>query len=275
MSNNFRSLRRRFDGLYGYSLLYTLFLYAPLMFMVIFSFNDSIYVAFPLQGFTLKHFVAMAQEEALIAALLNSLKVAASVAVISTVFGTLAAMALTRFNLKGRSSVIAFIMIPFVIPGIILGISLLILINQLGIQLSLFTVGAGHTLIAIPFSMMVMISRMEGFDKSLEEASLDLGENAWTTYWRVTFPLVMPGTIASLLLTFTLSFDEFIIAFFLGGNESTLPLFIWSQLRLSQKLPNVLALGTCIMVLSALLIVVAEWFRNSSVTGNQKNGDLG
>jgi spermidine/putrescine transport system permease protein len=257
--------KRRFDVLYGYGLFYLIFLYAPLLFLVIFSFNDGIYVAFPLKGFTLEWYRRMMADETLRFALMNSLQVGAAVAVVSTIFGTLAAKALTRYRLKGSGPVVAFIMIPFVIPGIILGIALLVLINQLGIAPSLLTVGLGHTLIAIPFSMLVMISRMEGFDKSLEEASLDLGESAWSTYWRITFPLALPGTIASLLLTFTLSFDEFIIAFFLQGSEPTLPLFIWSQLRLSQKLPNVLALGACIIIVSTIVVALAEWIRRRNV----------
>ena len=132
----------------------------------------------------------------------------------------------------------------------------------------------GHILIAIPFSMLVMISRMEGFEKALEEASMDLGESAWMTYWRVTFPLALPGTVASLLLTFTLSFDEFIIAFFLGGNDATLPLFIWSQLRFPQKLPNVLALGSCILLISTFLVALAEWLRRSNLKAGQ-HGKIG
>lgn len=258
-------LKTRLDVLHGYGILYVVFLYAPLLFLVIFSFNDSIYVAFPLKGFTLEWYRAMMQEEALKRALVNSLEVGCAVAVISTILGTLAAKALTRYRLKGSGPVVAFIMIPFVIPGIILGISLLILINRMGIEPSLVTVGLGHILIATPFAMLVMISRMEGFDKSLEEASLDLGESAWSTYCRITFPLALPGTIASLLLTFTLSFDEFIIAFFLQGNEPTLPLFIWSQLRLSQKLPNVLALGACIIIVSTILVVLAELARRRNI----------
>ena len=104
--------------------------------------------------------------------------------------------------------------------------------------------------------MLVMISRLEGFEKHLEEASLDLGENGWTTFWRVTFPLAYPGIVASLLLTFTWSFDEFVIAFFLAGKDPTLPIYIWSQLRFPKKLPNVLALGACILLASGLLIVL-------------------
>ena len=96
--------------------------------------------------------------------------------------------------------------------------------------------------------MLVLISRLEGFDKSLEEASLDLGENAWMTFWRVTFPLAWPGIVSSLLLCFIASFDEFVLAFFLSGNEATLPVFIWSQLRFPARLPGVLALGSCILL---------------------------
>jgi spermidine/putrescine transport system permease protein len=109
--------------------------------------------------------------------------------------------------------------------------------------------------------MLVMISRLEGFDKNLEEASLDLGEGAWMTFWRVTFPLAIPGIIASLLLSFTISFDEFILAFFLAGTDVTLPVYIWSQLRFPAKLPSVLALGACILVASFVVVSFAEWFR--------------
>ena len=180
---------------------------------------------------------------------------------ISTVLGTLAARAVTRYRLMGRGAIIGFVLVPFVIPGIILGISLLILATSFGVPLSLVTIGAGHVLITVPFSMLVMISRLEGFEKHLEEASLDLGENGWTTFWRVTFPLAYPGIVASLLLTFTWSFDEFVIAFFLAGKDPTLPIYIWSQLRFPKKLPNVLALGACILLASGLLIVFAEWIR--------------
>jgi len=255
---------RRFDGLAAYGLGYLAFLYLPLLFIVLFSFNDSIYVAFPLKGLTFNWYAEMWRQEALVDSLGNSIKVAAAVAVVSTILGTLAAKAVTRYRLKGRGPVVAFIMVPFVIPGIILGISLLVLVSHLGLELSLLTIGLGHVLIAVPFSMLVLISRMEGFDRSLEEASLDLGEGPWATFWRVTFPLALPGIVASLLLTFTLSFDEFIIAFFLSGTEATLPLFIWSQLRFPNNLPNVLAMGSCILLVSTFLVALAEWIRRGS-----------
>ncbi len=266
---------RKFDSLLAYAIIYLAFLYVPVLFLPLFSFNDSIYVAFPIKGLTVKHYAAMAAQQPLIDALLNSLKVGAIVAITSTILGTLAAKAITRYKLRGGGAVVGFIMFPFVIPGIILGISLLVLANAIGVPLSLFTIGIAHILIATPFAMLVMISRLEGFDRHLEEASLDLGESAWMTFWRVTFPLALPGFIACLLLTFTESFDEFILAFFLAGNEPTLPIYIWSQLRFPAKLPNVLALGACILAVSFFVIAFAEWVRRRGVQPGEKSKVLG
>jgi spermidine/putrescine transport system permease protein len=253
---------RRFDSLFIYAMVYLTFLYGPVFFLPLFSFNDSLYVAFPLKGFTLEWYRAMANQTELVNSLLNSLKVAAIVSVISTILGTLAAKGVTRYRITGHGAIVGFIMIPLVIPLIILGISLLVLINTIGLPLSLYTIGISHVLITVPFAMMVMISRLEGFDKHLEETSWDLGESNWVTFWRVTFPLVLPGIVASLLLCFTWSFDEFILAFFLGGKEPTLPLYIWSQLRFPKKLPNVLALGTCLLLASGIMIIIASKIRN-------------
>jgi len=138
-------------------------------------------------------------------------------------------------------------------------------LNRAGIELSLFTIALGHVVICVPFSMLVMMSRLEGFDKGLEEAAQDLGETPWMTFWRVTFPLAMPGIVASLLLCFTISFDEFLLAFFLAGDQATLPVYIWSQLRFPNKLPSVLALGSCILVASAVIVILAELVRRLGV----------
>jgi spermidine/putrescine transport system permease protein len=235
-----------------------------------FSFNDSIYIAFPLKSFTTKWYVEMVNNPSLMAALKNSLKVGIAVAIISTALGLLAAKAVTRYRLPGKGPVVGMVMVPLVVPSIILGIALLVVLRKVfSVDLSLWTIGAGHVLICTPFAMLVLMSRLEGFDKSLEEASLDLGESAWSTFWRVTFPLALPGIVSSLLLTFTESLDEFVIAFFLAGNESTLPLFIWSQLRFPNKLPGVLALGSCILVLSFVIVVLAEMVRRRGVQSSK------
>jgi len=252
----------RLDGLGVYAIFFVVLLYGPVLLLPLFSFNDSIYIAFPLKTLTTKWYAEMANNPALMAALRNSLKVGVSVALISTALGLLAAMAVARYRLPGKGPIVGMIMIPLVVPSIILGVALLVVLRKVfDLPLSLWTIGAGHVLICTPFAMLVLISRLEGFDKSLEEASRDLGEGAWGTFRRVTLPLALPGVVSSLLLTFTESLDEFVIAFFLAGNESTLPLFIWSQLRFPNKLPGVLALGSCILVLSFVVVILAEVFR--------------
>jgi spermidine/putrescine transport system permease protein len=253
-----------------YAIFIVALLYGPVLLLPMFSFNDSIYIAFPLKGFTTKWYQEMATNSALLAALMNSLKVGIGVAIVSTVLGLTAAKAVIRHRLPGKTQIVGMIMLPLLLPSLFLGIALLIILRKVfSVDLSLWTIGAGHVLICMPFSMLILIARLEGFDKSLEEASLDLGENAWGTFWHVTFPLALPGVISSLLLSFTTSLDEFVIAFFLGGNDTTLPLFIWSQLRFPAKLPGVLALGSCILVLSIVIVVLAEVVRRRGVQSSK------
>jgi spermidine/putrescine transport system permease protein len=153
-----------------------------------------------------------------------------------------------------------------VVPVIILAIALLIILRQfLDLPLSLWSVGAGHVLLCVPFAMLVLMARLEGFDKALEEASADLGESRWMTFWRVTFPLALPGIVSSLLMCFTISFDEFVMAFFLSSTDQTLPVYLYSQLRFPQRLPGTLALGSSILVLSALVVVFSEILRRRGV----------
>jgi spermidine/putrescine transport system permease protein len=249
-------------GLFAYALLYLAFLYGPVLFLPIFSFNNSIFIAFPFQGFTTRWYGEMLADEAMHRALLNSLKVGAVVAVASTVLGLLAARALTRYRVPGASAVLGFASLPLFIPEIVLGIALVLLLDRLDIPLSLVSVAFGHLLVCLPFAITVLISRLEGFDRSLEEASRDLGDTALQSFFRVTLPLALPGIVASLLLTFLVSFDEFLIAFFLAGNDATLPLYIWGQLRFPFRLPAVLALGAAILVVTTGLVVLAEWVRN-------------
>ncbi len=149
-------------------------------------------------------------------------------------------------------------MLPLVLPEIIIAVALLVMLNQLGMPLSLWTVVGGHVLICTPFAIAILSSAYRGLDRELEEASFDLGESRWGTFRRVTLPLVLPGVISSLLITFTISLDEFIIAFFLTGTDVTLPVYIWSQLRFPAKLPSVMALGTILLAVSVLLLIAAE-----------------
>ncbi len=252
---------RRFGLLFFYVVLYLLFLYIPSMMLPIFSFNDSIQMALPLSGFTLKWYAGIADAPGLVTALGNSFKVAIPVAIISTSLATIAAKTMTRYRLPGQRLATGFILLPMIMPGIILAVGLLVVASAIGLPLSLWTIGIAHVVATLPFSMLVVMARLEGFSKSLEESSLDLGENGWMTFWRITFPLILPGVGAAFLLSFTTSFDEFLYALFLGGNQITLPVFMYTQTRFPDTLPTVLALGSCIFVGSAILLGTAEWMR--------------
>ena len=248
-------------GLTVFAIAYLLFLYVPVLFLPIFSFNDSIFVAFPLQGFTTKWYEQMFADQEMRKALIASLQVGGVVSIVATMLGLLGAKAVTRYRMPGQGAVTGLIMLPLFIPEIILGISLLILVNFINISLSLFTIAIGHVMLCTPFAMAVLTSRLDGFDRSLEEASMDLGETPWMTFCRVTFPLAAPGIISSLLLSFIVSFDEFLLSFFLQGLQPTLPVYIWSQLRFPNKLPSVLSLGALILISSCVLVFFAEWVR--------------
>ncbi len=258
-----------------FAFAYLVFLYLPVLFLPVFSLNDSAFIKFPLEGFTTRWYDEALADHNMIAALVNSLKVGVVSSIAATFLGLLAAKAVTRYRMRGAGAAMSVIMLPLFIPEIVLGISMLILFDAVTIPLSLVTVTIGHIMLTVPFAMAVLIARMDGFDRSLEEASLDLGESAWMTFWRVTFPLVLPGIISSLLLTFIVSFDEFLIAFFLAGTDPTLPVYIWSQLRFPAKLPSVLALGALILVASCFLVVLAEWIRRRGVSDEAKKGAIG
>ncbi len=264
---------KRFDLLTGYGFAFVVFLYGPLLLMALFSFNQGIIASFPLKGFTLKAYADMAGNAALHHALANSLKVGISVSIVATLFGMLGAMAVTRYRLPGSAAIMGSIMLPLVIPVIILGIGLLIVMRKvMDIELSLWTVGASHVLICIPFSMLTLVSRLEGFDKSLDEASADLGEKPLMTFWRVTLPLALPGIVSSLLLCFTVSFDEIVLAVFLSGTEATLPVYLWGSLRFPNQLPGILALGTSILVVSTIIVVTSELLRRRGMQAGDKEG---
>jgi len=280
---------RRFSPLLVYVIFYLMFLYTPSLMLPIFSFNDSIQMALPLKGFTLDWYLQIPTRPGLLEALGNSFRLAIPVAITSTTLATLTAKAVTRYRMPGRGLAVGFILLPMVMPGIILAFGLLVLALAVDVQLSLWTIGVAHVVMTMPFLTLVMMSRLEGLGKSLEESAMDLGENAWMTFWRITFPLILPGIGACLILSFISSFDEFVYALFLGlilpgigaclilsfissfdefvyalflgGNQVTLPVFMWTQVRFPQTLPTILALGSCIFLGSATLILTAEWLR--------------
>ncbi|PSJ56814.1 ABC transporter permease [Kumtagia ephedrae] len=256
----------------AYAILYVIFLYLPVLLLPVFSINASAVPKFPLTGYTLKWYEELPRTQALLDAAWNSLVVGVASAMLATVLGICAARAITRYRFPGRGTAHGLIMAPLVLPEIIVAVSMLLVLLRLGLSLSLFTVVLGHILICIPYSVSVLTAAFEGFDASLEEASADLGETAWGTFRRVTLPMVAPAIISSLLVSFTISLDDFIIAFFLGGTDATLPIYIWGQLRFAAKLPSVLALGTLLLVGSFALLTIAEILRRRAERRTQAPG---
>ncbi len=237
------------------------FFYAPALLLPIFAFNESQVISFPIEGLSFRWFRALLKEQTLHNALVNSLVVALAASFSGTVFGVLTARANSRYDFLGKKSSLSFILIPLFIPELIIGVALLIVLIQLGLSLNLWSIVLGHTLLIMPFSTLIMMSAFNNLDQSIEEASLDLGETSIGTFFRIILPTVLPGLIASFIIGFTISLDEFMIAFFLSGTDTTLPVYIWAQLRFPVKLPSIMALGTLMLLFSLLLLCLSEYFR--------------
>jgi spermidine/putrescine transport system permease protein len=248
-----------------FTLAYLLFLYAPILLLPIFAFNNGKVVAFPLQGFTLQWFGELFADGNLREALKNSLIIALSVSTLSTILGIFAARASVRYKFPGKGPVIGLVMLPLVLPEMIVAMALLVVLLSIGVPLSLFTVILGQVLICTPFAVAILTSAFQSLDRSLEEAALDLGETPASTFRLIILPLVMPGILASFLICFTISFDEFIIANFLGSGDPILSVYIFGQFRFPAKVPSMLALGTMLVCFSIILLGIAEYFRRRGI----------
>ena len=245
----------------AYVLGYIAFLYLPIALIPLFSFNDSIQAAFPLKGFTIAWYETLLGNSALSAALWNSLVVGGAAATGATLTG----ITIAYMDLYGRSrlalAISGIARLPILIPGVIIGIALLILVNLSGIGPSLTGIVLGHILVGLPTTVVIMRGRFAAIPRSMSEAALDLGASDFTVFRRVLLPLSLPAIASAFMLAFLTSFDEFIVAFFLAGTEPTLPLYIWAQLRFPRSLPTVMALGTVILAVSVAIAVLAELLR--------------
>lgn len=258
-----------------YAIAYLIFLYAPIVLLPMFAFNDAAIIAFPLSGFTTDWFAALTDNRSLHAAVKNSLFIALATSVLSTCLGICAARAGTMASFPMRSGALGLIMIPLVLPEIIVAVALLVVMVQiLGLGLSNWTIIAAHTLICTPFCIAILNGAFQNLDPAMEEAALDLGETRWSAFRLITLPLIMPGIISSMLIAFTISLDEFIIAFFLAGSNPTMPVYIWGLLRFPASLPVVMALGTLLVGLSIILLTIAEILRRRGIakTGGKDTG---
>ena len=195
------------------------------------------------------------------------------VAVLATTIGTMAAFPLVRGRIRypGATRVVATL--PIMLPGMLLGIGLLIFMRRvLDLQLSLLTVVAGHLVLTVPFVILIVAARLQGFDRRLEWAAADLGADSRRTLRHVILPLIWPAILAGALISVTLSIDEFVVTFFTVGPQSTLPIYIWGQLRFAAKLPGVLALGTLLLIGSFILLTIAETLRRRA---ERRTRDMG
>jgi len=253
-----------------YFLAVIILLYLPILLLIIFSFNNATAMVFPFKGFTLQWYAKLFQNSELIKSVGNSLMVGLGSSLVATILGTMGAIAVVRYKLPGRGVFLAVAALPLVIPYVILGVSLLILFNEIGIPLSAFAAGMAHVIISIPYAMLIVASRLVGFPDNLEEAAMDLGASYWGALLRVTIPICAPALMAAFLLCFTMSFDEFAIASFLVGTDATLPVYLYSQLRFPTRLPTVVALAAILMTITITVMLFNEWLRHAGQTRAQK-----
>ena len=248
-------MRRLSDlSLGGFVALALFFLYAPVVVLILFSFNDSRLMTLALSGFTWDWYKAVFANEAMMRALRNSLFVASVATAISLAIGTMAAFALDRIRFPGKTMFRRIILLPISLPGIIIGISILNMSSAVGLHLSLTTVILGHTAMLLAIVVTQVFARLQRMDRNIEEAAADLGASPWQTSTRVTLPNIRSALIGSGLLSFTVSFDDVPITFFLTGRENTLPMYIYSAMRRGPS-PEFNAVSTMIFVGSLALII--------------------
>ncbi len=244
-----------------YYLVILAILFLPIALLVIFAFNDATRLAFPLAGFTTRHFAELLRNRELLQAVRTSILLGLASSFVATVLGAMGALAIARYDFRGKGLFTSLAALPLVIPYVILGVALLLLFNALNIRLSAWAAGLAHVVVSIPYAILVISARLAGFPRNLEEAAMDLGCTYWGALFRVTLPIILPALIASFLICFTISFDEFAISSFLVGSQPTLPVYLYSQLRFPTRLPLVIALSAVLMVGSMLVIFFSEWLR--------------
>ena len=246
------------------------FLYLPILVLIVYSFNGAGVGGFPPRNLTLDWYRQLAHDTALWDSVLNSMLVALAAMAISIGLGLPAALALDRVNFAGKALFRRLVLLPLILPGIITGLSLLMLVVLIGLKLSLFTIILGHGTALISVATTEIFAGLQKADRAQEEASLDLGANYWQTFWGVTLPNLKLPIIGAALLIFTLSMDEIAVSFFLIGRDNTLPLEIWSRLRRGMT-PEINAISTIIFLFSLALIVV--WYQLRA-GGGEETADI-
>lgn len=232
-------------------------LYLPILILFVFSFNAGTTLSFPLSGFTLDWYAAVVGNAPLLNAARNSLVVAVGSASAATLIGCLVAVAVLRFDFRGRRLLLAMAGLPLVVPFVVMGVAFFLLFVALDLPRSLLTVAVGHSVIAIPYATLIVLARLGGLDPALEDAAMDLGATYPATLRRVVLPLMGPSLLSAWLTCFIVSFDEIALAIFLVGGDPTFPVFLYGQLRFAQRLPILLAMAVLLMVGTVALTLIA------------------
>jgi spermidine/putrescine transport system permease protein len=259
MSRNGKRLLAVFFG------LFIVFLYLPTVLLLLFSFNNSTVIAFPITDLTTGFYEAAWQDDEIRKSLIASLQVAAGTAVVATALGVLVSYALARRSMRFKAGISAIILLPLVVPTVVLGVSLLVLFRPqdpvIAVPLGLWAVLIGHVVIALPFCVLLLLPRIARIDKRLEEAAYDLGASGPTTFRRIILPLITPALIASLLVAFVISIDEVVIASFVVQDQATYPVYLYSGLRLGGRVSLLMPVATVMIIVSFVLVLAAELIR--------------
>ncbi|WP_197056021.1 ABC transporter permease subunit [Paracoccus halophilus] len=244
-----------------YAILFLVMLYLPIALLFILAFNDRPMIGFPFTGFTLQWFSAVFYDPLLIESMKNSLTVSAIAVGTSVVLGTLAAVYLARSKGPMRQTSLAIISIPVLLPPMLLGLAIIIGLNALGLSRGLWTIALGHTVLSLPIVTLLVMIRLEGLDRNLEDAAMDLGATPAMAFLRISVPQALPGIFAAALITLALSFDEFILTALVTGSESTLPLYIYGALRFGVT-PSVVAVSVMLLTASFTLLLAGVLVAN-------------
>ena len=236
-------------------------LYLPIAILFLFSLNSSTFLSFPLQGLTLNWYQQLFASDALLRSARNSLVVALGSSLTATFLGTMVALLMMRYQFRSKGLLVALAALPLIVPYIVLAVALFLLFSVLNIDRSLWTVGIAHTVVALPYVLLIVGARLAGFDASVEEAAMDLGADYPTTLRRVVIPMITPAMISAWLTAFTVSFDEFALALFLAGTQPTFPVYLYGQLRFASRLPIMIALAVLMMIGTLTLVLIAERVR--------------
>ena len=252
---------RHLPAMRSYYWLLVALLYLPIALLFLFSINANTTLTFPLKGLTLQWYGKLFGTPALLHAVLNSVIVGTSASVVATAIGTMVAVLLSRFSFRGRDALAGLAMLPLIVPYVVLAVALLVLFRAVGIQLSLVTIAIAHVVVALPYTTLIVLARLIGFDQHLEEAAMDLGASYPITIRLIILPIAAPAIVSALITAFTVSFDEFALALFLAGRDPTFPVYLYGQLRFANTLPVLIATAVLLMTATLFLLGAAERIR--------------